>query len=111
MAERRGVQRLGRGNQVIHWRPHSRWSWPLAGFDAASVKLLGMIPAAVDDVLRGSCPIISSYGAKDRMSAAVPKLAAALESQGIDLDLKIYRTAGHSFLNDAPVGPVSFPAR
>jgi carboxymethylenebutenolidase len=36
----------------------------------------------------------------------VPKLAAALESQGIDYDLKIYRTAGHSFLNDAPVGPV-----
>ena len=75
------------------------------GFDAASVNY-GMIPEDVDEVLRGACPIVGSYGAKDRMSAAVPKLAAALESQGVDYDLKIYRTAGHSFLNDAPVGPV-----
>ena len=75
------------------------------GFDAASVNY-GMIPADVDEVLRGACPLVGSYGAKDRMSAAVPQLAAALESQGVDYDLKIYRTAGHSFLNDAPVGPV-----
>ncbi|MDN5762346.1 MAG: dienelactone hydrolase family protein [Microlunatus sp.] len=75
------------------------------GFDAASVNY-GMIPDDVAEVLRGACPIVGSYGARDRMSAAVPKLAAALESQQIPYDLKIYRTAGHSFLNDAPVGPL-----
>ena len=75
------------------------------GFDAASVNY-GMVPDDVDEVLRGSCPIVGSYGAKDRISAAVPRLASALDSQGIDYDLKIYRTAGHSFLNDGPVGPV-----
>ena len=75
------------------------------GFDAASVNY-GMIPDDVDEVLRGACPIVGSYGGKDRTSAAVPKLAAALEAQQIDYDLKIYRNAGHSFLNDAPVGPV-----
>jgi carboxymethylenebutenolidase len=75
------------------------------GFDAASVNY-GMIPDDVDEVLRGACPMVGSYGGKDRTSAAVPKLAAALEAQGIDYDLKIYRTAGHSFLNDAPVGPM-----
>ncbi|HEY5787558.1 MAG TPA: dienelactone hydrolase family protein [Microlunatus sp.] len=75
------------------------------GFDAASVNY-GMIPDDVDEVLRGTCPLVGSYGAKDRMSAAVPRLASALESQGVDYDLKIYRTAGHSFLNDAAVGPV-----
>lgn len=75
------------------------------GFAAASVNY-GMIPDDVDQVLRGACPIVGSYGGKDRMSAAVPKLASALESHRIDYDLKIYRNAGHSFLNDAPVGPV-----
>jgi carboxymethylenebutenolidase len=75
------------------------------GFDAASVNY-GMIPDDVDELLRGACPIVGSYGGKDRMSAAVPKLAAALDAQQIDYDLKIYRNAGHSFLNDAAVGPV-----
>jgi carboxymethylenebutenolidase len=75
------------------------------GFDAAAVNY-GMIPDDVDEVLRGSCPIVGSYGAKDRLARDVPRLASALESQGIDYDLKIYRTAGHSFLNDAAVGPL-----
>jgi carboxymethylenebutenolidase len=75
------------------------------GFDAAAVNY-GMIPDDVEEVLRGACPLVGSYGARDRMSAAVPRLAAALEAQQIPYDLKIYRTAGHSFLNDAPVGPV-----
>jgi carboxymethylenebutenolidase len=75
------------------------------GFDAASVNY-GMIPDDIEEMLRGACPIVGSYGARDRMSAGVPRLAAALEAQHVDYDLKIYRTAGHSFLNDAPAGPV-----
>lgn len=75
------------------------------GFDAASVNY-GMIPADVDEVLAGTCPIVASYGAKDRMSGGVTRLAAALEAQRVDYDVKVYRHAGHSFLNDAPVGPV-----
>lgn len=75
------------------------------GFDAAAVNY-GMIPDDVEQVLQGGCPIVGSYGGKDRLSAAVPKLAAALETHRTDYDLKIYRNAGHSFLNDAPVGPV-----
>ena len=74
-------------------------------FDAASVNY-GMIPDDVAELLRGSCPIVGSYGAKDRTSSKVMKLAAALEAQHVDYDLKVYRKAGHSFLNDAPVGPV-----
>lgn len=75
------------------------------GFDAASVNY-GQIPDDVDEVLRGSCPIVGSYGGRDRLAASVPRLAAALEGQQVDYDLKIYRSAGHSFLNDAPVGPL-----
>lgn len=75
------------------------------GFDAAAVNY-GMIPEDVDEVLQGACPIVGSYGARDRISGAVPRLASALEAQHIDYDLKVYRNAGHSFLNDAAVGPV-----
>lgn len=77
------------------------------GFDAASVNY-GPIPADVDDVLRGSCPVVASYGERDRLLKEVPRLEAALESNGIPYDVKPYPTAGHSFLNDAPNGPRLF---
>ena len=76
-----------------------------SGFDAAAVNY-GVIPDDADELLRGACPIVGSYGAKDRLSSDVTKLASALESLHIDYDLKVYRKAGHSFLNDTPVGPV-----
>lgn len=76
-----------------------------SGFDAAAVNY-GVVPDNADEVLRGACPIVGSYGAKDRLSSGVTKLAAALEAQQVDYDLKVYRKAGHSFLNDTPVGPV-----
>lgn len=76
-----------------------------SGFDAAAINY-AVIPDDADEVLRGACPIVGSYGAKDRLSGGVTRLAAALEAQHIDYDLKVYRKAGHSFLNDTPVGPV-----
>ena len=51
------------------------------GFDAASVNY-GMIPDDVDEVLRGACPIVGSYGAKDRMSAAVPQAGRRAREPG-----------------------------
>ncbi|BAK34654.1 putative hydrolase [Microlunatus phosphovorus NM-1] len=76
-----------------------------SGFDAAAVNY-AVIPEDAIELLRGSCPIVGSYGAKDRLSGGITKLAAALEEHQIDYDLKVYRRAGHSFLNDVPVGPV-----
>ena len=76
-----------------------------SGFDAAAVNY-AVVPDDVDEVLRGACPLVGSYGAKDRLSSGVTKLAAALEAQHVVYDLKVYRNAGHSFLNDAAVGPV-----
>ena len=76
-----------------------------SGFDAAAVNY-AVIPDDADDLLRGACPIVGSYGAKDRLSGGVTKLASALEAQQIDYDLKVYRKAGHSFLNDTAAGPV-----
>lgn len=51
--------------------------------------------------LRGACPIVASYGRKDRtLRGAAPKLERALTALGIDHDVKEYPDAGHAFLND-----------
>ena len=76
------------------------------GFDASSVNY-GMVPADVDEVLRGACPMVASYGGRDkRLLAEVPRLRAALEANDVPYDLEVYPTAGHSFLNDVLNGPV-----
>ncbi len=75
------------------------------GFGAAAVNY-GMIPKDVSEVLEGACPVVASYGGKDRMLArSVPRLEAALAERSISHDVKTYPDAGHSFLNDAPSGP------
>jgi carboxymethylenebutenolidase len=75
------------------------------GFDASSVNY-GMVPKDLDEVLVGACPIVASYGERDRLSKEVPRLEAGLVEHGIEHDVKTYPTAGHSFLNDADGGPV-----
>jgi carboxymethylenebutenolidase len=75
------------------------------GFDASSVNY-GMVPKDLDEVLAGACPIVASYGERDRLVNDVPRLEAALVRLGIGHDVKTYPTAGHAFLNDAAAGPV-----
>ena len=74
------------------------------GFDVAAVNY-GMIPKNVDEVLLGSCPVVASYGERDRLHKSMPLLEHALVESEAAYDLKTYPTAGHSFLNDAEVGP------
>ncbi|WP_349361642.1 dienelactone hydrolase family protein [Paenarthrobacter sp. PH39-S1] len=75
------------------------------GFGAASVNY-GAIPKDVAEVLEGACPVVASYGGKDRVLAgSVPRLEAALTARSITHDVKTYPGAGHCFLNDAPSGP------
>lgn len=77
------------------------------GFAASSVNY-GMLPRDLDDDLRGACPIVGSYGGRDRsLSGAVRKLEAALTRLDVVHDLKEYPSAGHSFLNDAESGPAA----
>jgi len=71
-------------------------------FDAASVNY-GMLPRDAATALRQSCPVVGSYGARDRMlRGAAVKLSAALEGGGVEYDIKEYPGAGHSFLNNHP---------
>ena len=61
----------------------------------------GMVPKDVDQLVRGACPIVGSFGAKDKtMKGAAARLEKALTTAGIDHDVKEYPDAGHSFFND-----------
>jgi carboxymethylenebutenolidase len=75
------------------------------GFDAASVNY-GRLPAELDAALTGACPIVASYGGRDKMlTGAAAALEASLVRLGIPHDVTEYPDAGHSFLNDAESGP------
>jgi carboxymethylenebutenolidase len=76
------------------------------GFHASSVNY-GMLPEDADAALEGACPIVGSYGARDRgLKGAAATLGATLSWLGVEHDVKEYPTANHSFLNDAPNGPL-----
>jgi carboxymethylenebutenolidase len=71
------------------------------GFSAASVNYGGKLPADIDAFLATACPVIGSYGAKDRWNQGVAdELQRALERALIAHDVKEYPDAGHSFMNN-----------
>jgi len=75
------------------------------GFEVSAVNY-GVLPREPDDALAGACPIVASYGGRDRpLKGSAAKLDAALERLGVPHDIAEYREAGHCFLNDGPVGP------
>ncbi|MEO3859207.1 dienelactone hydrolase family protein [Acrocarpospora sp. B8E8] len=75
------------------------------GFAAASTNY-GPLPRDLDTTLTGSCPIVATYGARDRtLRNAAPKLESALTKANIPHDVKEYATAGHAFLNEELSGP------
>lgn len=79
------------------------------GFDASSVNY-GEVPKDAEEVLRGACPVVGSYGAKDRtLRGAAARLEAALAANGVPHDVVEYPDAGHSFLNrhDSPLFAIS----
>jgi carboxymethylenebutenolidase len=61
----------------------------------------GHLPDKAEAVLRRACPIVASYGAKDRpLRGAAARLEQILSKQGIDCDVKEYPGAGHAFMNE-----------
>jgi carboxymethylenebutenolidase len=75
------------------------------GFEVAAVNY-GEMPRHKTDPFEEACPIIASYGAKDRsLKNVASKLEEALTKAGVTHDVKEYPNAGHAFLNDAPTGP------
>ena len=84
---------------------------PRGVFDAAAPNY-GPWPKDVD-TLRRSCPVVASYGAKDRMlPGAATKLEQLLASGDVPRDIKEYPEVGHSFMNDFPTpGPLRIVER
>jgi carboxymethylenebutenolidase len=83
-------------------------SAPRYDFAAASVNY-GEVPKDVER-LAGACPIVGSYGKRDRgLAGRAERLDKALTTLGIDHDVKEYPNAGHSFMNRINVGPVLGP--
>ena len=69
------------------------------GYDASAVNY-GMMPKDLDAALAGACPIVGSFGAKDKqLAGAVGKLDTVLTKAGVAHDLKEYPDAGHAFMN------------
>lgn len=74
------------------------------GWDAAVVNY-GMLPAS-PGALDGACPVVASYGGRDRfLAGAAERLEVALEARGVAHDVVEYPRAGHSFLNPQDLGP------
>jgi carboxymethylenebutenolidase len=61
----------------------------------------GQVPNDIDAILDGACPMVASYGGRDKMlKGAAARLNNALELHQIEHDVKEYPDAGHSFLDD-----------
>lgn len=74
-------------------------------FQAAAVNY-GMLPENLDQIER-SCPVVASYGAKDRtLKNGAAKLVAKYTQLGVAHDVKEYPQAGHAFMNEKPAGPL-----
>ena len=75
---------------------------PAHGFSASSVNY-GGCPKDAEVALAGTCPIVGSFGGRDRSPmgrSAAPRMESALTALGVDHDVKVYPDAGHGFIND-----------
>lgn len=73
---------------------------PGHGFGASSVNY-GTVPKDAERFLQGACPIVGSFGRKDRtLRGAADRLERACTAASVPHDVKEYPDAGHSFLND-----------
>ena len=69
------------------------------GFAVSSVNY-GQLPDDLDRVVEGACPVVASYGAKDRtLRHAAERLEHALDRAHVPHDVKEYAGAGHGFMN------------
>lgn len=71
---------------------------PTGRYQAAGVNY-GALPRNPESYLRNSCPVVASYGSKDRsLRNTGSELAEALTVNGVVHDVKTYPGAGHGLL-------------
>ena len=75
------------------------------GFDASAPNY-AHLPKDLDGALDGACPVVASYGGKDKtLRGTAATLEAGLGRAGVEHDVHEYPDAGHSFLNRHDLGP------
>jgi carboxymethylenebutenolidase len=85
------------------------FSAPRYDFAAASVNY-GEVPRDAAERLAGACPIVASYGKRDRgLQGRADRLENVLTALGIEHDVKEYPDGGHGFMNRINVGPLFGP--
>jgi len=73
----------------------------LTGKVSAAAPQYGQPPADLES-LADACPLVVSYGGRDRIfSKYAGPVAATLERSAVPHDVKVYPKAGHSFMNDS----------
>jgi carboxymethylenebutenolidase len=83
---------------------------PSGSFAAASANY-GEVPQDAESALRGACPIVGSYGARDPMGTKHPeRLQRALTVLEIPQDVKVYPGSGHRFMTESS-GPGAMLAK
>ncbi|WUI35273.1 dienelactone hydrolase family protein [Nocardia sp. NBC_00416] len=76
------------------------------GFDAAA-PFYPTGRGKYAQMLRGSCPIVASYGRLDPINIGRgDRLARVLDDSGVAHDVKTYPGVTHGFANELPVDPV-----
>ncbi len=82
---------------------------PRYDYQAASVNY-GAVPKDAAERLAGACPIVASYGKRDRsLPGNAERLESALTQLTVEHDVKEYENSGHSFMNRINVGPLFAP--
>ncbi|MDV7193685.1 dienelactone hydrolase family protein [Mycolicibacterium fortuitum] len=76
---------------------------PRGLFDVAAAQY-GLAPKNIEKLAR-SCPVVASYGAKDRIvkQGSASALESVLTQGRVDHDVKEYPDAGHSFMNKSGI--------
>ncbi len=75
---------------------------PRPGFEVAAVNY-GPVPKDAERLLAGACPVVASYGGRDR---GIPtehpeRLQRALAVLEVPHDVRVYPGSGHRFLTEA----------
>lgn len=69
------------------------------GAVGAAATFYGTVPQNADD-LRGVCPVVAGYGARDRIFAGQGRrLERMLEEMGVAHDVAVYEGVGHSYMS------------
>ncbi|HUB08322.1 MAG TPA: dienelactone hydrolase family protein [Myxococcales bacterium] len=73
---------------------------PTGKYAASSVNY-GTLPPDAETFLNGACPMVASYGGKDRrLRGSAARLETILTASKVPHDVKEYPEAGHGFMED-----------